>query len=93
MDKRDCDTFNFEASHSLSAAEIVHRHNSGLEFDSNLQQKANELLKQIGIISKLSNMSFLNLVELMRLYPWQKICSSSRKDQTITLISNTKRSI
>lgn len=68
LSKRGYETFCFEAPQNLSAAEIVDRHNSRLELDSNIQQQAEQLLKQVKITSKLSNMSFRSLAELLRLY-------------------------
>jgi hypothetical protein len=68
LNKRGYETFCFEAPQNLSAAEIVDRHNSGLELDSDIQQQAEKLLKQVGITTKLSDMSFHSLAELLRLY-------------------------
>lgn len=68
LSKRGYETFCFEAPQNLSSAEIVDRHNSWLEFDSDIQQQAEKLLKQVGITSKLSDMSFGSLAELLRLH-------------------------
>jgi len=68
LSKKGYDTFCFEAPQNLSSAEIVDRHKSGLDLDSNIQQQAEKLLKQVGITSKLSDMSFRSLAELLRLY-------------------------
>ena len=61
-------TFCFEAPQNLSSTEIIDRHNSGLAFDSTIQQQAERLLQQAGITRQLSEMSFSNLASLMRLY-------------------------
>ena len=66
--RRGYETFCFEAPQNLSSAEIVDRHNSGLELDSDIQQQVEKLLKQVGITSKLSDMSFRRLADLLRLY-------------------------
>lgn len=68
LNKRGYETFCFEAPQNLSSAEIVDRHNSGLEFDSGIQQEAEKLLKQVKITTTLSDMSFCTLADLLRLY-------------------------
>jgi hypothetical protein len=68
LSKRGYETFCFEAPQNLSSAEIIDRHNSGLAIDSDIQQQAEKLLKQVGITSKLSDMSFRRLADLLRLY-------------------------
>jgi len=68
LSRRGYETFCFEAPQNLSSAEIIDRHNSGLELDSGIQQQAENLLKQVGITSKLSDMSFRSLADLLRLY-------------------------
>lgn len=68
LSKRGYNTFCFEAPHNLSTAEITDRHNSGLELDTNIQQQAEKLLKQVGITSNLSQMSFNSLTVLLKLY-------------------------
>ncbi len=61
-------TFCFEAPQNLSSAKIVDRYNSGLKFDSDIQQHAEKFLKKVGIASELSDMSFRSLTELLRLH-------------------------
>jgi len=68
LSKKGYETFCFEAPHDLSSDEIVAAHNAGLEFDSNIEQKAEKLLKQVNITRKLSDMSFSSLADLMRLH-------------------------
>ena len=68
LNKRGYETFCFEAPQDLSSAEIIDRHNAGLEADSAFQQKAEELLKQVGITTRLSEISFCSLTEQLRLY-------------------------
>ena len=68
LSKKGYETFCFEAPQNLSSAEIVARHNSGLELDSGIQQQAEKLLKQVGITRNLSDMSFRSLADLLRLY-------------------------
>ncbi|MCB1108258.1 MAG: hypothetical protein KDK44_01230 [Chlamydiia bacterium] len=68
LNKKGYGTFCFEAPQNLSSAEIIDRHSSGLKFDTDLQQQAEQLLKQVGIVSQLSDMSFSSLAELLRLY-------------------------
>lgn len=68
LSKKGYEIFCFEAPQNLSSAEIIDRHNSGLELDSGIQQQAEKLLKQVEITSKLSDMSFVRLTELLRLY-------------------------
>ncbi|MEX0961354.1 MAG: hypothetical protein WDZ28_00665 [Simkaniaceae bacterium] len=72
LKRRGYETFCFEAPQNLSPAEIVDQHNSGLELDSDIQQQAEKLLKQVGITTKLSEMSFRSLAELLRLYASSK---------------------
>lgn len=68
LSKRGYETVCFEAPQDLSTAEINDRQNSALERDLDIQQQAEKLLKQVGITSKLSDMSFSSLAELLRLY-------------------------
>ena len=66
--KQGYSTLAFEVPENLTSAEIVDRYNSSLEIDSNLNDQAEKLLKQVGITKKLSNMSLGALAQLMRLY-------------------------
>jgi hypothetical protein len=68
LSKRGYGNFCFEAPENLSEAEIANQHNSALELDSKIEEQAQELLKQVGIIKNLSDMSFSSLAELLKLY-------------------------
>ena len=68
LNKKGYQTFCFEAPQDLSPREIVDRHNSGLEFDTEVQQQAEQFLRRAGIITTLSEISFCNLAVLMRLF-------------------------
>lgn len=61
-------TLCFEAPQDQTSSEIIDAHKSGLEFDIEVQRKAEALLKQVGITKKLSDMSFRALADLMHLY-------------------------
>lgn len=62
------DTLCFEAPQNLGSKEIIDRSKNSLEFDSKLYQDAESYLRRVGIVRKLSDVSFTELVELMRLY-------------------------
>jgi hypothetical protein len=68
LHKRGYGAFCIEAPQNLSSAQIVDRHNSGLEYESGIQLQAEKLLTQVGITTKLSDMSYGRLAERVRLH-------------------------
>ncbi len=68
LNKRGYGTYCFETPQDLSADEIIRLQNEQLNLDLDIQKQAEQLLKQRGITKKLSDISFSNLAELLRLY-------------------------
>ncbi len=68
LNKRGYQTLCFEAPHNLSIEQILLRHNWGLQEGLQIKKSAEELLKQQGIVCKLSEQRFDRLAGLMRWY-------------------------
>ena len=68
MVKQGYDTICLEAPQERFSTEIIQNLHSNIEFDADIQQQAEKCLERVKITSKLCDMSFLKLAELMRQY-------------------------
>ena len=66
--RRGYNTLAFEAPEDLTAHDILERHNGGIGFNSHLLSQATIMLRQVGIVQKLSDVSFSQLTNWLRLY-------------------------
>ncbi len=83
LSQRGYNTLRLEIPHNLPYAQVKERLKFGLNQDSDLKQTAKALLKQAGITTELSNISFEKLAEMMRLY-----VSSRRYQEVAEKIKN-----
>ena len=82
------DTLCFEAPQNLNESEIMASFNQNIEFDSNLSSQADEYLRRVGVTSKLSDIGFGKLANLMRLY-----VSSKKYNKVAEKIKNLPASL